>query len=81
MKDKWCRSLDLPDGRTISGGAARNVRLSKCGGVEQVLRDFLNEIDVRISGEAPHAQPARLKLRKTHSAIPTNTGVKRPTMH
>ncbi|WP_015077968.1 hypothetical protein [Vreelandella arctica] len=81
MKDRWCRPLDLPDGRTVSGGAARNVRLAEGGGVEQVLRDFLNDIDERISGGASHAQQVRPKSRPAHPTISTKPGKDRPTMH
>lgn len=81
MKDRWCRQLELPDGRKVSGGAARNVRLSAAGGVEQVLRDFLNEIDERISGGTSQAQPTRPASRPSRPSMPTQPSGDRPTMH
>ena len=37
MRDNWCAKLVLDDGRIIYGGAARNVRLSRAGGVQQII--------------------------------------------
>lgn len=80
MKDRWCRSLELPDGRKLSGGAARNVRLSVAGGVDQVICDVLSQLDERISGGA-QAQPARPKSRPARPAVPSKPTGDRPTMH
>lgn len=41
--DSWCVALKLKDGRTISGGAAREARLKAVGGVEALLRKVLDE--------------------------------------
>lgn len=37
MRDKWCGKLTLADGRTISGGAARNRRIAQGGGMEEII--------------------------------------------
>ena len=39
MKDKWCKKITLPDGRTVSGAAARNVLISQYGGMDKILHD------------------------------------------
>lgn len=36
--DKWCRKMTV-DGKTLSGGAARNVRISRRGGMENIIAD------------------------------------------
>lgn len=78
MKDNWCKPLQMPDGKTVSGGAARNVRLAAAGGVEQVLRDFLNVLDERISGDPSQFQK---KTRHIRPSIPSKSRTNRPTMH
>lgn len=35
--DPWCAKLVRDDGTVLAGGAAREVRLSKVGGVEKLL--------------------------------------------
>lgn len=40
--DPWCSPLVLEDGTRISGGAAREKRLKAVGGVDQLLRDTLD---------------------------------------
>jgi hypothetical protein len=37
--DSWCKSLRLPDGRTISGSAARDRRISQLGGMDTILKE------------------------------------------
>jgi hypothetical protein len=36
MKDKYCSKL-MHDGKIISGGAARNVRIKEAGGLENII--------------------------------------------
>lgn len=38
MKDLWCSKLNYK-GKDIYGGAARNVRISKSGGMEAIAQD------------------------------------------
>ena len=38
MKDSWCTKLCLEDGRDLYGGAARNVRIARAGGMENIIR-------------------------------------------
>lgn len=35
--DSWCQKLRL-NGKTIAGGAARNVRIARAGGMENIIR-------------------------------------------
>ena len=37
----WCAPKRLEDGRTIYGGAARNVRLKDCGGVNAIIESAI----------------------------------------
>lgn len=36
MKDNWCKALKYK-GKIITGGAARNARISKLGGMDNIL--------------------------------------------
>ena len=36
MHDSWCKKLKV-DGKTISGGAARNVRIARSGGMDNII--------------------------------------------
>lgn len=40
--DPWCSPLEFEDGTRISGGAAREKRLKAVGGVDNLLRDTLD---------------------------------------
>ena len=37
MKDSWCKPIWLENGKKVSGGAARNVRISAAGGMDQII--------------------------------------------
>lgn len=37
MKDNWCSPL-IYQGKTIFGGAARNVRIARRGGMDNILK-------------------------------------------
>lgn len=37
MKDSWCAQIEH-NGKSLSGGAARNVLISKSGGMDQILQ-------------------------------------------
>lgn len=39
--DPWCSPITLDNGTKISGAAAREKRIKAVGGVDQVLRDIL----------------------------------------
>lgn len=43
MKDKWCKKLKLENGKSISGGAARNVRIAAAGGMDNILYEVAHE--------------------------------------
>lgn len=36
--DSWCKKLRL-NGKTIAGGAARNVRIARAGGMDSIIAD------------------------------------------
>ncbi len=42
MNDSWCKSLRYK-GQNISGGAARNVRISMAGGMDTILNDIVTQ--------------------------------------
>jgi hypothetical protein len=42
MKDKFCSPLYLNENKTIYGGAARNKRIARAGGLEQILNKVIN---------------------------------------
>lgn len=37
--DSWCSPLELPDGRVITGGPAREVRIAARGGMDRICSD------------------------------------------
>jgi hypothetical protein len=39
----WCEPLELPNGQTVYGGAARNVRIANFGGMPAILRRVFEE--------------------------------------
>jgi hypothetical protein len=45
-KDKWCLALKREGKPTISGGAARNVRISESGGMDNIV---LNAVEFAIN--------------------------------
>lgn len=40
--DSWCKKIPFR-GKTISGGAARNVLLSRSGGMDKILEDVVSD--------------------------------------
>lgn len=50
MKDPWCSPLRLPDGSIISGGAARNRRISVSGGMQTILTEVYEKATRQASG-------------------------------
>jgi hypothetical protein len=52
-RDSWCRPLRNINGQVLYGGAARNVRVARFGGVEaivsKVARSTLEEAEARVS--------------------------------
>ena len=36
--DSWCKKMKL-DGKIIAGGAARNVRIARAGGMDNIIAD------------------------------------------
>ncbi|WP_019025692.1 hypothetical protein [Colwellia piezophila] len=42
MKDKFCSPLYLNKNKTIYGGAARNKRIARAGGLEQILNKVIS---------------------------------------
>lgn len=37
MKDSWCAPVITKSGAIVSGGAARNVRIAECGGMDEIV--------------------------------------------
>ena len=38
MKDSWCELTFAKNGSRVSGGAARNVRIAACGGMDAIIQ-------------------------------------------
>lgn len=53
----WCEPLNMPDGRTVYGGAARNVRIANFGGMPAILTRVFEEASAL-------AAPARKSMAK-----------------
>jgi hypothetical protein len=49
--DPWCTPIIADNGKRVSGGAARNVRIKRGGGMDQIISDaccyVLNDINQR----------------------------------
>jgi hypothetical protein len=39
--DSWCQPLRQTNGRTLYGGAARNVRIARFGGMDEIVADVV----------------------------------------
>ena len=56
MKDLWCKPILSRNGNRVSGGAARNVRISQAGGMDKIITDAA-------------ADAARLALERSEFAV------------
>jgi hypothetical protein len=57
MRDSWCKPVLAKSGNVVTGGAARNVRLSELGGMDQIITDVARraaEEAWRMAEEAIH---------------------------
>lgn len=66
MMDSWCSPVRAKTGNIVSGGAARNVRISDAGGmdeiIEQVARDAARRA-LELADRVAHQRQVRPKLR------------------
>ena len=55
MNDPWCSELTLEDGKSLYGGAARNVRIARGGGMARIIADAvqyaLDRANAAVRGE------------------------------
>jgi len=66
MRDSWCRPIRAKSGSRVSGGAARNVRIAACGGMDAIVtrvaakaaREALDEATAAVTA----VRKPRLKL-------------------
>ncbi|MDN3441896.1 hypothetical protein QL898_09645 [Psychrobacter sp. APC 3279] len=59
-QDKWCMPLERKGKSTISGGAARNVRIAESGGMDSIVAnavDFAFNQANLMSGAISHRLP------------------------
>lgn len=68
--DPWCSPLVLEDGTRISGGAAREKRLKAVGGVDQLLRDTLDNASRLVSANTRKAKEVTLFLKGPDVRLP-----------
>lgn len=43
MNDSWCKTL-FYRGRILTGGAARNVRISASGGMDEIIKNIATQV-------------------------------------
>ena len=59
-KDEWCKPLKRDGKPTISGGAARSVRIAESGGMDSIIMNAvafaLNQANL-LSGSIQHSPP------------------------
>jgi hypothetical protein len=66
MMDSWCSPVRAKSGNLVSGGAARNVRISGAGGMDQIIEQVAREASRRtleLADAMARQRPARPKLR------------------
>lgn len=59
--DKWCKPLRRKGKPTISGGAARNVRIAESGGMDNIIKNALEYVVNRanlLAGETSKPLPS-----------------------
>ena len=72
MKDTWCRPVN--DGeKMVYGGAARNVRIARNGGMDRAMRTYAAEVEANVDAsnhKADNVVPIRRqrKIRKRPAA-------------
>ncbi|SDY44083.1 hypothetical protein [Nitrosomonas sp. Nm33] len=64
MVDSWCESLRLPNGRKISGGAARNRRIADAGGMDCIVEEVARDAATRALARANAAVETRVIITK-----------------
>jgi hypothetical protein len=42
--DPWCKPIVADTGNRVSGGAGRNVRIKRAGGMENIISDACNYV-------------------------------------
>lgn len=43
ITDSWCKPVLAKTGNVVSGGAARNVRIAACGGMDEIVSDVVRD--------------------------------------
>lgn len=61
MKDSWCKPVVSRHGTTVSGGAARNVRIADLGGMDEIVA-LVSRQTLALADEAA-VKRSRAKLR------------------
>ncbi len=41
--DSWCTSIQTREGHTVSGGAARNIRIAAMGGMDEIVTKVVKD--------------------------------------
>lgn len=72
MRDNWCAPIRAKSGAVVSGGAARNVRIARGGGMDAILdevaknaaREMLDRVNAAVQNNRPRpnlrlVRPAR----------------------
>lgn len=69
MKDSWCKKIRTKNGTVVSGGAARAVRIANRGGMDNIIRDTVEEAVKSALSQADQAvRRNNLRLIKTKIA-------------
>lgn len=66
MTDSWCSPVRAKTGNIVSGGAARNVRISDAGGMDQIIEQVARDSARRaleLADTAARRRDVRPKLR------------------
>ncbi len=60
--DSWCRPVLTPKGHTVSGGAARNVRIAALGGMDEIVADVVRDTFIRAEKAVQNRKMPNLRL-------------------
>ena len=65
MNDSWCQSVRAKTGSVVSGGAARNVRIAACGGMDSIVESVARSA----AGEALKQAEAAVRSTRTRQTL------------
>ena len=69
MKDSWCTKIRAKSGVFVYGGAARNVRISNAGGMDEIIREVAEDAARMAISRAENLHSQQRHSRSNASSI------------